>query len=250
MSEIKKGLVTVITPTFNCGKYIKDAITSVIAQTYGEWEMIIVDDCSTDDTESVVKSFTDDRIKYIKLEENKGTAYARNVSMDNAMGEFYAFLDADDIWEKDKLEKQVSFMNQNGYNFSATSYEKVTEDGNKKCVVTALEKVDYKRMLLDSRIGNSAVMYRADVLGDIRVPLIRKRNDLALWLQILKREKYCYGLNEVLTVYRKRKGSISGNKFSLIKYHWILYRKIEKLSIIRSAYYIVVLCFIKLFKIK
>lgn len=226
---IQRNLVSVITPTYNCGKFIGETIRSVQAQTYKDWEMIIVDDCSTDATKKVVEDFMrdDSRIHYECLSTNSGAAVARTRAMELAKGEYIAFLDSDDIWLPDKLEKQINFMQDNGYAFTSTSYQHMTEEGKLlPKILKAIPKTDYNRLLLDCPVGNSTVMYNVAKMGKFKVPNIRKRNDDALWLTMLKKEKYIYGYPEILMYYRLRKKSISHNKWSLIKYTWKLYRDI------------------------
>ena len=194
-------LISIITPTYNCGKFISETIKSVQAQTYKKWEMIIVDDCSKDNTEEIVLEFmkNDKRIRYHKLKNNSGAAVARTTAMDLANGSYMAFLDSDDIWTEDKLDKQFNFMKKNNYAFTCTSYEQIDEDGNLlNKVVNPVEKCSYNRLLLDCPVGNSTVMYNVKKMGKFEVPNIRKRNDDALWLQMLKKEKYIYGFNSVL----------------------------------------------------
>lgn len=245
-------LVSIITPTYNCGKFIERTINSVLKQTYSNWEMIIVDDCSTDNTEKVVKKFKNDkRIRYIKLKENSGAAVARTEAMKNAKGNFMAFLDSDDLWYEDKLEKQLKFMIDNNYNFTCTAYEQIDEnDKELNKIIKTKKKANYNRILLDCPVGNSTVMYNVDELGKFEVPNIRKRNDDALWLQIIKKAKYIYGMDDILMKYRVRSNSISSNKLSLVKYHWQLYRDIEHLSIIRSIFHICYWGIIKVLHIK
>lgn len=248
-----EGLVSIITPTYNCGKFIAETIDTVLAQTYTNWEMIIVDDRSTDDTKTVVEEYMakDSRIKYHLLEENSGAAVARTKAMEIADGEYMAFLDSDDLWTPDKLEKQLKFMQDNDYAFSCTAYEKIEEDGtplNKR--VKTIKKCSYNRLLCDCPVGNSTVMYSVKKMGKFAVPNIRKRNDDALWLQMLKKEKYIYGMKEVLMKYRLRKSSLSNKKRDLIKYHWYLYREIEHLNVFRSAFHVCWWIFLKVFKIK
>lgn len=246
-----KDLVSVITPAYNCAEFLGKTIESVIFQTYTNWEMIIVDDCSTDNTADVVKSYSDSRIKYFCLEKNSGAAVARTQAMKIANGEYMAFLDSDDLWLPKKLEKQLDFMNKNDYAFSCTEYEQIDEDG--KCngkIIKTVNKTDYNRLLLDCPVGNSTVMYNVEKMGKFEVPNIRKRNDDALWLTMLKKERYIYGMPEVLAQYRIRPNSISSNKFKLIKYHWILYRDIEHLSVFRSVFHICWWTFLKVFRIK
>lgn len=232
-------LVSIITPTYNCAKFIGKTIESVLKQTYENWEMIIVDDASKDNTEEVVSKYNDERIKYIKLKENGGADVARNTAIDEAKGRYMAFLDSDDLWEPEKLEKQIQFMKQNNYNITATDYQKINEEGKLlDKVVKTKEKVDYKSMLLSNSVGNSTIVYNVENIGKFKVPNIKKRNDYALWLQMLKKEKYIYGMPETLMKYRVRSNSISSNKLNLIKYQWQLYRKIEHLSIMRSLFHI------------
>ena len=249
---MENKLISIITPTYNCGKFIDRTIDSVISQTYSNWEMIIVDDCSTDNTEEVVKKYKKDkRIKYYKLKNNSGAAVARTEAMKKAKGNYMAFLDSDDLWYKDKLEKQLNFMIENNYDFTCTSYEQIDENDIKlNKIIKPKVKADYNRILLDCPVGNSTVMYNVDELGKFEVPNIRKRNDDALWLQIIKKAKNIYGMNDILMQYRVRTNSISSNKLSLVKYHWQLYRDIEHLSVIRSIFHICYWGFIKVFHIK
>lgn len=246
-------LVSIITPTYNCGRFIAETIKSVQAQTYTDWEMIIVDDCSTDNTKEIVAAIAtnDSRIKYHCLDINSGAAVARTEAMKRAEGKYMAFLDSDDLWMREKLEAQLTFMQENGINFSATYYEQIAEDGKKlDKIVKAPKKTNYNRLLLDCPVGNSTVMYNVDAMGKFEVPNIRKRNDDALWLTMLKKEKYIYGIPQVLMEYRVRRNSISSNKFTLIKYHWYLYRQIEHLNIFRSGFHVVLWCLMKVLKIK
>ena len=250
---MNEKLVSIITPTYNCGEFIARTIDSVIAQTYQNWEMIIVDDCSSDNTQDVVEEYIqkDSRIKYHLLKENSGAAVARTTAMNLANGSYMAFLDSDDIWVPNKLEIQIKWMNDNGYAFSCTAYEQIDEDDNSlNKIIKTIPKTDYNRLLLDCPVGNSSVVYDVEKMGKFEVPNIRKRNDDALWLQMLKKEKYIWGMPEVLMKYRIRKNSISSNKLKVIKYHWILYREIEHLSVFRSAFHIFWWCVIKVLKIK
>lgn len=250
---MERGLVSVITPTYNCASFIGETIENIQTQTYQHWEMIIVDDCSKDNTKEVVKKYSeeDKRIKYYCLEKNSGAAVARTKAMDLAEGEYMAFCDSDDLWMANKLEKQIKFMKKHDIAFSCTAYEQIDENGNllHKTIKT-IPKTDYNRLLLDCPVGNSTVMYNVEKMGKFKVPNIRKRNDDALWLQMLKKEKYIYGMKDVLMKYRIRSNSISSNKLKVIKYHWILYREIEDLSVLRSLFHIGYWCVIKGLKIK
>ena len=224
---MEKGLVSVITPTYNCADFIGETIESVQSQIYQNWEMIIVDDCSTDNTKEVVDKYIskDSRIKYFCLKNNSGAAVARTKAMELASGEYMAFLDSDDIWPEDKLKKQLYFMKEHDVAFTCTAYEQIDENGkplNK--VINTVPRADYNRVLLDCPVGNSTVMYNVEKMGKFEVPNIRKRNDDALWLQMLKREKYVYGLNIVLMKYRIRHNSISSNKFALSNHNGYDYK--------------------------
>lgn len=246
-------LISIITPTYNCGRFIGETIESVINQTYKNWEMIIVDDCSKDNTKDIVNKYAqnDDRIKYHLLEINSGAAIARTKAIELAKGDYMAFLDSDDLWLEDKLEKQLKFMKENNFNFVCTEYEQIDEQSNPLGkVIKVRDKANYNRVLLDCPVGNSTVMYNVKAMGKFKVPNIRKRNDDALWLQMLKKEEYIHGMKETLMKYRIRENSISSNKLDLVKYHWYLYREIENLSVIRSVFHICYWGIIKVFKIK
>lgn len=231
-------LVSVIMPAYNSEKYIAESIKSVLAQTYQNWELIIVDDCSTDRTKEIVRNFNDTRIKFFENDVNSGADVARNRAISEARGRWLAFLDSDDIWKPEKLEIQLEFMHNTGAEFSFTAYRQVDESGNytgKTCIPP--KTIDYKKMIRSAcPIGNLTVIYDTRRIGKIMVPHIKKRNDFALWLQILKKIDVGFGTTDVLAFYRIRNDSLSGNKFKLLKYHWELYRKIEGHSIVRSIY--------------
>lgn len=234
-------LVSVIMPTYNCGNFIAESINSVLAQTVKDWELIIVDDCSTDDTKTVLEPFLASypNIRYSCLEKNSGPDVARTEAMKLATGKYIAFLDSDDLWYPQKLEKQIAFMEENGYDFSCTAYEQMDAEGvSLKTAMFPPKKTGYKKCIrLSNPIGNLTVMYNREKLGQFAVPRIKKRNDFALWLQILKKTPYCYGLEEILAEYRLgRQGSVSSKKLKQAKYHWQLYREIEGHNVFRSAY--------------
>lgn len=243
-------LVSVIMPTYNCGKYIEESIQSVLNQTITDWEIQIVDDCSTDHTKELLQPFLEkySNIHYYCLQTNGGPAAARTEAIKRATGKYIAFLDSDDLWMPEKLEKQIEFMEKTGAKFSATAYAQMDSDGNDlNTVLIPPKKTNYKKCIrLSNPIGNLTVMYNQEVLGKFVVPMIKKRNDFALWLQILKKTEFCYGMEEVLGTYRLgRRGSVSSNKFAQAKYHWQLYYEIEKHSVIRSLYEIFCWAFVK-----
>lgn len=242
-SEVKKKgstktLVSIIMPAYNSADFIEIAIDSVIAQTYETWELIVVDDCSTDKTGAIVKKkmLNEPRIRYHRLIANSGAAIARNAAVDMANGKYMAFLDSDDIWFPEKLSKQISFMEQNGYTFTCTSYTKIDERGNYlNRTIRPRMKRDYYGVLKTCP-GNSTVIYDSEKLGKYKIPHIKKRNDYLMWLQIIKKAKYLYGLNKPLGSHRVRADSISSNKISLVFYHWKIFREMEQLSFTRSSY--------------
>lgn len=232
-----ESLVSIIMPTYNCETFIAESIDSVIAQTYKNWELIIIDDCSTDKTEDVVKKYLnkDNRIKYYKLETNSGAAIARNIAVDHARGKYMAFLDSDDIWLPEKLSKQVAFMQTNNYIFTSTGFAWMDESGeDMRRIVRVKKRLDYHGVLKHCP-GIMTVMYDVDALGKFKTPDIRKRNDYVLWLKVIKKAKYLYGMQEILARYRIRTGSLSRNKFTLVKYQWQVYREIEKIPVVTAA---------------
>lgn len=243
-------LVSIIMPAYNCEAYIEESIRSVQQQTYENWELIITDDLSSDGTVDLVEAFAknDVRIKLIKSKVNLGPSGARNIAIEAAQGEYIAFLDSDDIWYPEKLQKQISFMEDNDYLFSYTSYEKINSSSEPiGVVISAPKKVDYKKMLYyGDPIGNLTVAFNSEKLGKFFVPDIKKRNDFALWLRVMSKCDYAYGIDEVLAKYRVHGGSVSSvKKRELIKYHWYLYRHIENLSVVKSCTAIMTLVIVK-----
>jgi len=236
-----KDLVSIITACYNSENYIPETINSVLNQTHQNWELLIVDDCSTDNTKSLIKKFqkTEKRIKLFQLNENSGAAVARNKAIREAKGVFIAFLDSDDNWLPEKLERQLEFMISNNYNLTHTSYELIDHQGNSlnKTIVPA-KILGYKDMLYSNKIGCLTAIYNQRKIGKKYMPLLRKRQDYALWLKILKTGEKAYGLAEVLSQYRNTENSISNNKLNLIKWNWKLLREVENLSFIKSVYYL------------
>ena len=237
--------VSIITPLYNSEKYIAKTIESVQRQTYTNWEMIIVDDCSTDSTCEIVRKLSqnDERIKLFRQAKNTGAGAARTRAMQESTGRFIAYLDADDIWKPRKLEKQVQFMVEKGCAFSCASYEVIDDDGNKKeKVVHMLPKVDYIGFLTNNLLQTVGIMVDTSKVDKelLVMPDIRRRQDAATWLQILRAGHECYGMDEVLAEYRRAEGSLSSNKIKAVKGIWHLYRKIEHLSLPFSCY-----CFVR-----
>ncbi len=233
-------LVSIITPSYNTAEYIAESIKSVQSQTYKNWEMIIVDDCSTDNTDEVVQAYlSDPRIKYLKNEKNSGAAVSRNYAIREAKGKWIAFLDSDDLWLPEKLEKQIAFMEHSGYHFSYTQYEEIDAQSNLiGTVVTGPKKVTKHGMYNYCWIGCLTVMYDAEFVGLIQIENIKKNNDYAMWLKVCKKAN-CYLLDEVLAKYRRgRVGSISTHGYStLIKWHYQLHRICDNRNSLVAAWF-------------
>ena len=229
-------LVSIVMPSYNTAKYIAETVQSVLAQTYQNWELIIVDDCSTDDTNEVVKPFLrDSRIRYLKNEKNSGAAVSRNRALREAKGKWIAFLDSDDLWMPEKLEKQIAFMKENGYHFSYTDYMEIDEASrpNGK-TVTGPKKITKAGMFNYCWPGCLTVMYDAETVGLIQIADIKKNNDYAMWLKACKKAD-CYLLDESLAKYRKRTGSISNHGYmKLVKWHYKLFREAENQNPVSS----------------
>ncbi|MDO4899160.1 glycosyltransferase family 2 protein [Actinomyces sp.] len=251
--RVVPGLVSIIMPAFNAAAFVEDAVKSVQEQSYTSWELLIVDDCSTDDTFQRVTALAsaDARMRCIRLKRNSGAAVARNRAMEMARGQYMAFLDSDDLWHPEKLEKQVRFMRTESVAFTCTAYQQFTDPGMRRGrVVRSPKRISYRRLLLDCPVGNSTVMYDVSRMGKFEVPNIRKRNDDALWLRMLRKEPFIWSIPDVLAGYRVRVGSISSNKLDLVKYHWTLYRRIEHLSVARSVLHLIIWGAIKVFRLK
>lgn len=233
------NLVSIITPSYNSSEYISNTINSVASQTYQNWELIIIDDCSQDDSVEIISHWCkkDSRIHLLELNKNSGAAVARNKGIDVASGRYIAFLDSDDIWFTNKLEKQLKFMQDNEYAFTFTAYNKVNSEGESLGELGVPQRLRYNDLLKKCEIGCLTAMYDTQKLGKIYMPLIRKRQDLGLWLRVLKETEYAYGLNEVLASYTVRNNSISSNKRQAAAYTWKLYREVEILPLHRAIYY-------------
>lgn len=236
---MKDGLVSIITPVYNAQDFIVDTIESVQSQTYENWELLLIDDCSSDRSAELIeeKMKKDNRIKYIKLEKNSGAAATRNTGLSNAKGRYVAFLDSDDIWRPTKLKKQLDLLKEKGVGFCFTSYRYCQDDGtptNK--VARAPEKINYNGLLKNTIIGCSTVLVDKKILGDFRMTNVRRGQDTATWLQLLKKVDYAYGIYEDLVLYRVVEGSLSHNKMKAIKRTWNTYRNVEHLSLPKAMY--------------
>ena len=232
-------LVSIIMPSFGTAPFIAESIESVQAQSYKNWELIIVDDCSPDNTDDVVRPYlSDERIKYLKNEKNSGAAVSRNRALREAKGKWIAFLDSDDLWMPEKLEKQIRFMEKNGYCFSYTNYAEIdTEDHRNGITVTGPKKVTKTGFFNYCWPGCLTVMYDAEAIGLIQIADIKKNNDYAMWLKVCQKAD-CYLLDEELALYRRgRAGSVSTHSIkTMIGWHYKLYREAEKQNPVAAVF--------------
>lgn len=233
-------MVSIVIPVYNAEKYLAQTIESVLNQTYRDWELIPVDDCSTDGSRDILRTYaaSDNRIRPIYLEHNVGAACARNEGTKKAAGEYHAFLDADDIWVADKLERELAFLKDKQAAFVFTGYEFADENatGTGK-IVHVPATLTYKQALKNTTIFTSTVMFdRSKIKQDLLMMPNVPSEDSATWWQILKTGIVAYGLNENLVLYRRSSNTLSSNKMTAIKRIWYLYRKVEKLNFFRSCY--------------
>lgn len=234
------GLVSIITPTYNSAKHITETIKSVQNQTFTNWEMIIVDDCSSDNTEEIVKKIQkeDDRIQFFKLKENSGSGVARNLGIEKATGHFMTFIDSDDIWFPEFITNSVDTIQKTNTPFVFSSYKRSNE--NLEFIYSDFivpQKVTYTDILKSNSISCLTAFLDIKSLGKKYMPKIRKRQDMGLWLQYLKEIPCAYGIQQPQAIYRIRENSLSRNKSNLLKYQWEFYREVEKLPLFKSVYY-------------
>lgn len=236
----KTPLVSIITPVFNSQKYLKDSIESVLAQTYQNWELILVDDCSTDQSADIILKYTkvDSRIKYYKLQSNMGSGAARNMAMKCAAGNFMAFLDSDDVWLPRKLEVQTNSMIKNNTAFSFTSFGYISSSGQvlRSVREAGFDTIDYAQLVRGKTIGCLTVMLNIEMVGKKQMPNIRVKQDYVLWLNILKEGFTAHPINEMLALYRLTDGSATSKKYKLIAAHYRLLRESQGLSVLDSVY--------------
>ena len=237
--------VSIITPTYNSADFIGETIRAIQAQTWHDWELLITDDCSTDNTRELVANYAadDDRVKLFVLPENSGADIARNHSIEKASGRFIAFCDSDDLWTPDKLDKQLRFMLDKGYGFTFAPYHIISEEGKPMGISQVRPKVSYRGLLLTCDIGCLTAVYDTQKLGKQFMPNIRKSQDYALWLKLLKLTDFAYAYPEPLGYYRVRAHSISRNKLKAMQYNWKVFREVEKISFLQSAAIITVYSF-------
>lgn len=238
MIEMVDGLVSIIMPSWNTGQFIAESIQSVINQTYTNWELLIVDDCSSDNTDEIINGFDDSRIRYFKNEKNSGAALTRNRAMREAKGEWIAFLDSDDLWAPEKLDKQIKFMKKNKYIFSYHDFIKIDEESKPLNVhVSGPDIVTKRKMYNYGYPGCLTFMYSAKAMGLIQIKDIKKNNDYAILLQLCKKAD-CYRMDEILAQYRIRKKSISHDKLSKkLKSHYDLFHLCDEQPALIAFWY-------------
>lgn len=239
---MKNNLVSIITPTYNSAKFIAETIQSVQNQSYNNWEMIIVDDKSVDNTTAIIAQFSsqDQRIKLFQMTSNSGPAKARNVGIANAMGKYMTFLDADDLWFTDFIKNSIDTIKKTAVPFVFSSYKRSNE--NLEFIYSDFivpQQVNYTDILKSNSISCLTAFLDVEVLGKKSMPDILKRQDMGLWLQYLKEIPFAYGIQEPQAIYRIRENSLSRDKSKLLKYQWQFYREVEYLNMVQSLYYIV-----------
>lgn len=243
--------VSIITPLYNCENFISETIKSVIAQSYSDWEMLIVDDCSTDNSRQIVDEFvrTDCRIKYFKTAFASGSpAHPRNIGIEMAQGRYIAFLDSDDLWNSNKLELQIPFFSDDKVGIVFSNYVKVNIDGESKgSIITAPKQVTYFNLLKGNVIACLTSVYDRKKIGKVYFSK-QGHEDFVLWLAILKKGYVAKNCGYVLAKYRVRKSSVSSNKLKVIKWYYNIYRENEKLSFMRTVYYLVITLIKSFFK--
>lgn len=240
MSAYDNEMVSIVTPVYNKERYLAATIDSIRAQTFENWELLLIDDCSSDRSAAIIAEYlkNDTRVRYHRLEENSGAAVARNEALARAKGRYVAFLDADDLWKPRKLEKQLALMRERGLGFTYTAIEMIDEDGaprRGKRPVRA--EVDYRFLLSNTIIACSSVVIDRALIGDFRMPLVRKGQDFATWLSILRGGHTAYGIDEALVRYRVAPGSISSNKFGALARTWRIYREQEHLLLVPALWH-------------
>ena len=231
--------VSIIMPVLNGDCFIGEAIQSVINQTYLDWELLIIDDNSTDNTLLKINAYTDAeaKIDVISLSNGMGTAKARNLGIAKATGRYIAFLDADDVWLPAKLETQLAAMQLNKSPFCFTAYEQMDVNGAHIKALGVPRSVSYFDLLKTNVIGCSTAMYDTKYFGKVAMPDMEKRQDFALWLQLLKSTEHSLGINTVLARYRKHSQSLSSKKLNAVRYTWSLFREVEQLTLLQCVYY-------------
>ncbi|WP_281699511.1 glycosyltransferase family 2 protein [Cetobacterium somerae] len=235
-----KPLVSIITPSYNSEKFIKETIESVLNQTYINWELLIVDDCSTDESPKIIKEYSkiDHRIKYLRNEKNSGPAITRNRGLDIAKGKYIAFLDSDDFWDKQKLELQIDFMEKNNLSITHSDYFFTDCSGKIIKKLETSNEIDYKKLLRGNQFKTMTMMMKKSFIGNTKLPNI-KHEDYAFFLDLLKKQVVSKKVPNSLAMCRLREKSVSSNKMKSAIWTWNIYRKYEKFKLVKSLYYFI-----------
>ena len=236
-----ENIVSIVVPVYNAEKFLERTIKSVQQQTMEQWELLLIDDASTDKSREIMRNYESEKIRCFYCDKNGGPAKARNIGLKEARGKYLALVDSDDFWVPDKLKKQITFMKDNDYAFSFTSYEFADENGKRNgCIAHAPARVDYKSILRSSTIAPSTAILDREKIPEklLLMPTDVAREDAATWMQILEEGYIAYGLDEVLTVYCRHEGAYSGNKIKAVLGKWELYRKVQGFSVLKSFYYV------------
>jgi len=234
-------MVSIITPSHNTEKYIAKTMDSVLAQSYDDWEMIIVDDLSIDNSVSIIETYArkDSRIKLIRAEKKLGASGARNRAIEASQGKYIAFLDADDLWIPQKLEKQIKFMVDHNLSFTYSSYKTINEKGELLTTFATLPNISYESMLKTCSVGCLTAIYDAGKLGKMYLPKLPTKEDYVLWLNIMKKIGSTKGIIEPLAYYRIGESSVSSNKVNAAAWQWKVYRNVEQIGFLKSIYYFI-----------
>lgn len=235
-----EGLVSIIMPSYNSSRYISDSIKSILSQTYSNWELLITDDNSSDETVSIIESFSksDSRIKLFALAKNRGAGYARNYSLSKSSGQYIAFCDSDDLWLSHKLCDQIDFMVKHKVHLVYSNYYTCDSDNKIQGFVKAKKRISRNDLLVDCGIGCLTGIYDASSFGISFLPEIRKRQDWAMWIDVISKTKKAYLVNDYLAIYRKASGSISSNKLKLLPYNFAVYNKVLNYSFFKSMIFL------------
>jgi teichuronic acid biosynthesis glycosyltransferase TuaG len=237
--ELLTPLISVIMPAYNCEKFVEAAVNSVLKQTYNNYELIIIDDCSHDDTTRIIDKLSkeDSRLRFYLNEKNQGVSATRNRAISLAKGEWVAFLDSDDCWESTKLEKQIQYVNTINASFLFTGVSYIDEDGKSyKGIFEVPEKVSYSQLLKQNVISCSSVLIKKKYIEKYKMEKDDTHEDYGAWLRILKVVPFAYGVNEPLLIYRRLRNSKSGNKVNSLKMAYKTYRYVGLTPIVAGYY--------------
>ena len=230
-------LVSIITPVYNSEEYLEETILSVINQTYKNWELLLIDDYSTDNSYKIIEKYlTDERIKYLRNERNSGPAITRNVGLEKSKGEYIAFLDSDDIWAKNKLELQIDYMKKNSIRICHGDYIFIDKNGKEIKKIITDDILSYKILLKENQIKTSFLIVNKNLIVEIRFPLI-KHEDFAFFLELLKKGEISKKIDFIVGKYRIQENSVSSNKLKSAIWTWNIYRKYERLNLLQSVHY-------------